>query len=201
MKKLIIAVAIVCAAALSHAAAANWQVSAANIYDGTGGTATANKYAGAAYFFNADAATQKAVFEAFAADTANFNVTAQTGYLATGVASSGSISASNAANKFSAFDQGSGAHNFFFVLIDGDKMYTSITKANVNAGGTDDAVSVGFGNQKASSGLPNSSLAATEGWGAAGQWAQAAAQDVPEPTSGLLLLLGVAGLALRRRCA
>ena len=196
MKKLMIAVAIVCAAALSHAATANWAASAANIFDGTGSTAAANKYAGAAYFFNADAATQQAVFEAFAADTANFDVTAQTGYLATGVVETGSIKASTASNNFGAFDQGSGTHDFFFVLIDGDKMYTSTTKANVNAGGTDDAVAIAFGNQKAASGLPNSSLAASDGWNAAGQWAAA-----PEPTSGLLMLLGIAGLALRRKRA
>ena len=196
MKKLMIAVAIVCAAALSHAATANWAASAANIYDGTGATATANKYAGAAYFFNADAATQQAVFEAFAADTANFDATAQTGYLATGVVETGSIKSGTAANKFGAFEQGSGAHDFFFVLINGDKMYTSITKADVNASGTDDSVQISFGNQKATSGLPNSSLAATDGWVAAGQWAAA-----PEPTSGLLMLLGIAGLALRRKRA
>lgn len=32
-------------------------------------------------------------------------------------------------------------------------------------------------------------------------WSSVAAQSVPEPTSGLLLLLGMAGLALKRKRA
>ena len=187
MKKIMMAVAIVCAAVGVQAATANWKVSAANIFDGTGGT---TKYAGSAYFFNANAIDQAALFALFTSDP-TFDLTAQTGYLATGTVANGVISSANASNQFDAFDQASGDHNFFFVLVDGDKMYLSSTKG-VAAGGTDDSVLISFGTQAAGSKLTS------EGFSAPGQWATAA---VPEPTSGLLLLLGVAGLALRRKRA
>ena len=71
------------------------------------------------------------------------------------------------------------AYKFYFVIEDGGKQFTSAAK---EATGADvGATSIAFANQSS----------ATQ---ASGNWAA-----VPEPTSGLLMLLGVAGLALRRR--
>lgn len=71
-------------------------------------------------------------------------------------------------------------YNFYFIIEDGGKVYTSSTKENVTIKTVGDTA-VAFGNQASST--QNAS-----------NWAA-----VPEPTSGLLVLLGMAGLALRRR--
>lgn len=188
MKKLILTAAIVCAAVITQAATANWKVSASNIFDGTGST---TKYAGSAYFFDADAISQSALFALFDMDN-GLDLSSQTGYLASGTVANGVINANTAANKFGAFEQGSGDHNFFFVLVDGDKMYLSNTKMAA-AGSTDSDVMLAFGAQTAGSKLT------TVGYTGVGQWAQS--QAVPEPTSAMLVLLGVAGLALKRKRA
>ena len=133
MKKIMIAVAAICAAVMAQAAAANWKVSAANIYNGTADT----KYSGVAYFFDASAMSQEALFALFEADT-SLDLTKQTGYLASGTVASGVINANTAANQFSAFEQGSGTHDFFFAIVNDDAIYLSTTKANVNANGNDD---------------------------------------------------------------
>ena len=81
---------------------------------------------------------------------------------------------------------GGTSYNFFFTAtqtVDGkDYVFTSAEKQNVAAQALT-TPTLGFGNMATAS-------------QAAGAWAAA---DVPEPTSGLLLLLGVAGLALRRK--
>ena len=197
MKKLMIAAAIVCAAAMSQAAVANWKVGASNVYNGSGTATTDDKYSGAAYIFLADAgaASQQALFNAFTSATEPFDWTKQGGYVKTGSVSAGSLGSSQAANQFTMFEQGSGgSHSFFFVLVQDDKIYFSETKSGATPA-NDSPMSIAFGNQKSTSGLPNSSLAATTTF-TTGQWV-----SVPEPTSGLLLLLGVAGLALKRRRA
>ena len=70
-------------------------------------------------------------------------------------------------------------YDFYFTLTDNGKMYTSPTKTGVKALGTGTAT-IGFGNMSATQTATN--------------WT-----TVPEPTSALLMVLGVAGLALRRR--
>ncbi|MBP3672800.1 MAG: PEP-CTERM sorting domain-containing protein [Oscillospiraceae bacterium] len=73
------------------------------------------------------------------------------------------------------------SYDFYLVLTDGKYQYTSATKA-VTALETG-AANIAFGSLK---------TATTT----AGNWVA-----VPEPTSGLLMLVGLAGLALRRRRA
>ena len=186
MKKLMFALAAASLVGLAHAAQANWKYSAANIYNGAGETG-ATKYTGNAYIFNAGTVSQEDIFTEFKGNYLSFDITQQEGYLANGTAENGIIAASK--NTFSAFEQNSGAHDFFFVLIDGDKIYLSATKT-VIAGGNDSPTPIGFGGQAAKSKLSGLGYQGTGTWSV-----------VPEPTSGLMILLGLAGLALRRKQA
>ena len=188
MKKLMFALAAASLVGLAHAAQAKWKYSASNIYNGGGDSAA--KYSGNAYIFDAATTSQESLFGAFLKGYLNFDVKNQSGYLGGGTVANGAINANTQANQFGAFEQGAGTHDFFFVLIDGDKMYLSSTKNDVSAGSTDTAVGIAFGNQAAKSKL--SAL----GYQGTGTWSV-----VPEPTSGLMILLGLAGLALRRKQA
>ena len=157
MKKLAILATVMCVAFMSQAASFKW--TAGNIYGSDGTTKWAGDVSLYAYAYGADAATAVLV------DTAT--------------PVSGTIANKAFTWNDAVTDKG---YNFYFVIEDGGKAFTSATKENMIALESQ-TQSIGFGNMQG----------ATQN---ASNW-----QTIPEPTSGLLMLLGVAGLALRRRRA
>ena len=178
MKKLLLIVAIVAGAVISHAASLNWSL--LNIPDSSDATAKGNGYI--AYFFedNGTTTTQEAITALLNGDDASA-VTSLAKYSkaanATGTINStgnGSYATGETVTGYAVvFDAATAdkANNWF--------MTSEITKTAAATG----AISYGFGSQT------GATYAAT-GWGEGG---------VPEPTSGLLLLVGGTLLGLRRR--
>ena len=198
MKKLMIAAAIVCAAALSQAATFSWKVSSAKT-PATDGS------------FSKTSLGSKGTFSVWLVDETTFNALAIADIYATyngtteGLVDSKATSSSSASITTTKDDYVKGDTVYAVSLLtytdDNNKVWYIANKSM-------DTIGADGGNMII--GKMNTVYAGESTTGDLGSWSKGginsgdsitAWQSVPEPTSGLLLLLGVAGLALRRRRA
>ena len=185
MKKLMMAVAIVCATVAANAATLKWGTS----YEVMNATDSGFTTASVAYLINSATLTQSAIYDAVIAG-ATLDEAVAGKYVGTQAMFEGATEVATV----SGLD--AGAMKAYMVVFDSalNALYFSeeLTKSLPATG----SVKFGFSNDSSMSSV----MADMSGFNtSAGGWVSTAA--VPEPTSGLLMLLGMAGLALRRRRA
>ena len=194
MKKLMIAAAIVCAAAMSQASTCYWNtLTASGKYIYQMGSEYGDTFSGTALIFEAATYDQETIWNSIydgsktlADYTPVKSVDVVDGAIAKGTATSFTTDWTSGQNE-----------SFFIVVKDGDNYLFTETfkgKATDLPGGTDLKINAEYESGDEGTVFGNVAYTGDGGW-------YSAATPTPEPTSGLLLLLGVAGLALRRRRA
>ena len=184
MKKIIIALAAVVVAAGVQAASFNWKTSmSGKVYSPSDTTALLSGTFDA-YVFDAAAVSQSALVSAYNGGTLDL--------AASSISTKGTLTDGSIASTSMSYGEVGGTYSFYFAAIvqDGENEYLFISNAANGSGVEGKTTTVNL------NGKATSTFDASEGYAGAGFYGAAA---IPEPTSGLLMLVGLAGLALRRR--
>ena len=186
MKKLVVALVVASIGVMANAAAFSWNAPSGRLFDGQG-SASANRYAGTGYLFNQATVSQAAIIAAFTSDSIAATLS---------TALSENTFSSGRATTAQSFTGPDASFTAYFVVLGKDASGNDAIYISDTVAATYTAVGEGevtFGQQNAYSSVGFND--ASKGYSGAGWYA------VPEPTSGLLMLLGMAGLALRRKRA
>ena len=151
-------------------------------------------YSGLVYIIDANTLTMASAFDHF---TATADAWGKEQFAEKAAASLSAVDGI-ALNQVIEYGVGGTRYNFYALILDNDKIYFSNLLENKAASTTLTANPISFESQNNGT-TTFSHLAAFEGYKGAGYWQKAAATPVPEPTSGMLLILGLSALALRRR--
>ena len=180
MKKLIIAAAMVCAAAFAQAATVNWGISGVKADGGASPTAG---WAVMAFYTEVGAGSSaiEAAINSKTAASSAFDSSTLTVSL-----SKGKVNAHDA--TAAAITDTSKNYDFYFVVFNNSDATAATKYAMVSAP-----------NKEYSS--MASKYTANGDFSTLPAWQDISAPVIPEPTTGLLVLLGVAGLALKRKRA
>ena len=180
MKKLMFMLAAVAVAACAQAASVSWTCT--NVKDGTG-----SAISGIAYFVNAATLSQETL--ATYTKASDFTTALSGMYSWTPETAGKYTNADGVANATLGLSDATASQAYLVIfdttsITDSSNYYVTEVKSFNTFAGTE-SQQVKWGSQSTAS-------------QAAGAWT---AVNVPEPTSGLLMLIGMAGLALRRRRA
>ena len=190
MKKLMIALAAVAMGVAANAASFAWQVPSGRIFDGTGKTGEAGYAATVgltAYLFDAGVYSQETLVSALASATG-------ADYAKSIVAAKTTVNDAAQVDAKSFTYNVSASFDAYYVIVGADKVFISETVASGIQASSEQAFDFDSPSTFSKKTFSSGTFAENgSGWYATG--------SVPEPTSGLLLLLGVAGLALKRKRA
>ena len=184
MKKLMFILAAVATAASVQAASVSWTCT--NVYAGN----DTDKVSGVAYFLTTDMLAYSDAQALAGKGAAAITTALGSAYSYTASAGTFSVASPGIANATLGLSDGADYTAYLMIfdtatVTDSSKFYLTATKSLSTLSGADDVSSVKWSSQATAS-------KSADGWASA---------SVPEPTSGLLMLLGMAGLALRRKRA